>query len=119
MKGYKGMDKDMRCRGFQFEVGGTYKVAEGVEVCRNGFHFCKNLVDVFKFYEKNGANRFFEVEASGVLQVDFGKIAAEKIKVIRELGEVEVNRAVYGYGDGYGKHVNIQRILVFNLKEKK
>lgn len=128
MKGYKGMDKDMRCRGFQFEVGKTYRIAGEVELCKNGFHFCEKLFDVFQYYEKGEPHRYFEIEASGTIKSDGQKSVAEEIAIIRELEEVEINRAFYGYGNGngygygygdgygdgngYGK--NIQKILIFN-----
>lgn len=42
MTGYKGTDKDMRCQGFQFELGRWYEMPEGdLVLCSRGFHFCK------------------------------------------------------------------------------
>lgn len=42
MKGYKGFDKNLQCRGFQYEVGKTYELGDKkLEMCSNGFHFCK------------------------------------------------------------------------------
>lgn len=110
MKGYKGMDENMKCRGMQYEVGKTYHVEPPIELCRNGLHFCERLVDVFGFYDGNGKNRYFEVEASGQMECDDKKTAAECLTVIRELEPKEVNRAKYGNGDGNG---SIQRILTF------
>lgn len=124
MRGFKGMDRDMRCRGYQFEIGKTYRAEGKVELCQNGFHFCKNLVDTFEYYEKGKPHRFFEIEASGTIKSDGKKSVAEQIVIIRELGEGEINRAFYGYGNGngygdgngngngYGK--SIQKILIFN-----
>lgn len=43
MKGYKGMDQFMRCKGFQYEVGMKYRVSGDVKLCKNGFHFCEGL----------------------------------------------------------------------------
>ena len=50
MKGYKGFDKDLNCREFQFEVGKTYKIEGKIELCERGFHYCKELIDVMNFY---------------------------------------------------------------------
>ena len=106
MKGYKGMKSDMTCRGKQFEIGKTY-TEENVNLCIRGIHWCKNLKDVFDFYDANGSNRFFEVDADEV-ETDGHKSVASTLTVIRELSEIEINRIVYGYGygngygDGYG-----------------
>ena len=121
MKGYKGMDANMQCRGMQFEVGKTYHVDGDIKVCENGLHFCEQLIKVFDFYERNDSNRFFEIEASGTIKTDLTKSAASDMRIIRELSDIEVNRTVYevnrtvynngcgngngdgnGYGDGYG-----------------
>lgn len=49
MKAYKGFNKDMTCRGFQFEEGKTYKEPEA-KLCEKGFHACENPIEVFGFY---------------------------------------------------------------------
>ena len=113
MKGYKGTDKDMKCRGYQYELGKTYKHKGDVEICMSGFHFCRNLSDVFYFYDNNNGNRFFEVEIAGAVKIGINKCVASEITFLRELGVIDVNRAIYGYGygngygygygDGYGK----------------
>ena len=85
MKAYKGMDKNMRCRGYQFEIGKTYEEPEAV-LCRKGFHACTEPLDVFKYYDP-GTSRYFEVELDGVTDQSEGdsKIAARKITIVREL----------------------------------
>lgn len=100
MKGYKGMDENMQCRGFQYEVGKTYRIAGEVALCRNGFHFCEKLPHVFSYCTKNDS-RFFEIEANGTIYSDGKKSVAEKITIIRELPGEEVNRAFYGHGFGH------------------
>lgn len=116
MKGYKGMPDDMTCRGFKYEVGKTYETNEPIDLCRCGFHFCKSLVDVFGYYDREDGNRFFEVEAERVIEGN-DKCVSSKITIIRELDPIEVNRACYGYGDGYGDGYGngdgIQKILIF------
>ena len=100
------MKSDMTCRGKQFEIGKTY-TEENVKLCIRGIHWCKNLKDVFDFYDANGSNRFFEVDADEI-ETDGHKSVASTLTVIRELSETEINRIVYGYGygdgngDGYG-----------------
>ena len=45
---YKGMDADMKCRGFQFEIGGTYETKGEIVVCQNGFHACEDPLAVLE-----------------------------------------------------------------------
>ena len=66
VKGFKGTNKDMRCQDdYQYELGKQFDLDADVEpvICSNGFHFCKRLVNVFKYYNIGNGNRFFEVEA--------------------------------------------------------
>ena len=62
IKGYKGFDKDFKCRGFQFEEGKTYET-DKAEICKSGFHFCESPLDVFVYY--GPTERFAEVKGSG------------------------------------------------------
>ena len=50
VKAYKGFDKDMKCRGFQYEEGKTYETDEA-ELCKSGFHACESPLDCFRYYE--------------------------------------------------------------------
>ena len=101
VKGYKGMHSDMTCRGMQYEVGKTYHAEVTVELCRNGFHFCRKLTDVFNFYYRAKEHRFFEVEANEI-DTDGIKSVASEIHIIREVPEIELNRTVECLGDGEG-----------------
>ena len=84
---YKGMDKNMKCRGFQYEVGKTYEMDGPVEACDSGFHACERPLDVFGYYGPANS-RFFEVEQSGELSKgdDDSKVASSKIKIGAEIG---------------------------------
>ena len=101
MKGYKGFYQDLTCLGFQYEVGKTYHQAGDLQVCSNGFHFCKNLSDCFEFYDKF-ESRFCEIEALSDSEQRMNKFATLDIKIIRELSREEVNKVIYGYGSGFG-----------------
>ena len=64
--GYKGVSKDMTgYGGFQYELGKQYDIPDGEEIrkCVNGFHFCQDLRDVFRYVEIKNNNRFFRVRA--------------------------------------------------------
>ena len=86
----KGFDKNLRCRGMQFEIGKTYDTGytENLELCScKVFHFCKSLENVHEFYsakvEEN--NRFCEIEVLGELVEDERKCGSNKIKILREI----------------------------------
>ena len=115
VKGFKGTDKDMRCKGdYQYELGKQFDLDADAEpaTCSKGFHFCKNLKNVFRYYKLGDGNRFFEVEAlvkksdlepTGLDQwsktyMSFAnyddKYAAKSIRFIRELTVNEVFETV-------------------------
>ena len=61
VEGFKGMDKDMQCRGFQYEVGKTYVYDGEVKVANSGFHFCGNLAGTLSCYPLDLNNRYFKI----------------------------------------------------------
>jgi hypothetical protein len=65
VEGYKGTDKDMKCRDFQYGLGMQYDMPEDqkIQECKNGFHLCLSLYDVFSYYSIGHGNRFFKVKA--------------------------------------------------------
>jgi len=82
---YKGLDENFQCRGFQFEVGKTYKHDGKVEVCSSGFHSCENPFDVLNYYDVT--SRFAKVEVGGDLKThnEDSKIASAEITFKAEL----------------------------------
>ena len=64
--GFKGFDKDFKCRDFQYEIGKNYKHDGALSLCHSGFHFCEHPLDVLGFYGLRDGNRYAQVEGSGV-----------------------------------------------------
>lgn len=85
---YKGFDKDMKCRGFQYEVGKEYEMDGDIEACNRGFHACENPMDVLNYYGDMLHSRYCVVEQSGYIHkdTDDSKIASSKINVKEEIG---------------------------------
>ena len=86
MKTYKGFDKNLQCRGFQYEIGKEYE-EEKAEACNCGFHACERPLDVFAYYAP-ADSRYCEVEQDGELSKrnDDSKVASTKIKIGAEIG---------------------------------
>lgn len=85
MKAYKGFDKNMQCRGFQFEEGETYEEDRAV-LCKAGFHACENPIDIFRYYAP-GKSIFHEVELEDVSEMrgKDSKVCGKKIKIGAEI----------------------------------
>lgn len=83
---YKAMDKNMQCRGKQYEVGKTYH-EDKADCCHAGMHACENPLDVLHYYPLKDSPRFFEVECGG--NVDKGgedsKLACTELTVKGEV----------------------------------
>ncbi len=94
---FKGFDKNIQCRGFQFEVGKTYTATGKIKTCHNGFHACENPWDVLGYYAFNEGNRFAKVTLSGATDREADKIAAETITVEQELTFGEMVGALVAY----------------------
>ena len=85
IKGYKVFNEDWTCRGFQYEVGKTYKHDGNIELCGSGFHYCRKLIDCFEYYSFNPANKVAEVEVLGQIESDDKKSVTNEIKIVKEL----------------------------------
>ena len=93
---YKGTDKDMKCHGFQFELGKEY-VEEEAELCVKGFHGCEYPLDVFRYYAP-ADSRFFVADLDGVTdEEDDSKRAGTKIKLRAEIGIAGIVKAAVEY----------------------
>jgi hypothetical protein len=85
IKGYKGYDKNLQCRGFQYEIYSEKKHGGDFKLCDSGFHFCENPMNVLSFYSPSDGNRFTEVEALGEVKNDEIKSVTDHIKIGAEL----------------------------------
>ena len=87
MKMYKGFDKDLKCRDFQYEIGKTYEEPTA-DLCNSGFHACARPLDVFKYYAPNKTSRYCEVDLDDVSDQmsDDSKRCGKKIAVKAEIG---------------------------------
>ncbi|SDQ43187.1 hypothetical protein SAMN05216569_1101, partial [Pseudoxanthomonas sp. CF125] len=84
---YKGFDKSLQCRGFQYEIGKTYTHKGAVTACGGGFHAChQHPLAVLTYYGLRDGNRYALVEQSGALDQESDKTASQKIKITAEIG---------------------------------
>jgi hypothetical protein len=63
----KGFDKDLKCRGMQFEIGKEYKIdSKELKLCSGTvFHYCKDMQQVHEYYDVTKDNRFCWIEVLG------------------------------------------------------
>lgn len=86
IKSYKAFDKNMQCRGFQYEVGKEYDMDGEIKCCDRGFHACKSPMEVWDHYDML-SSRFAEVEQSGKIDEEGNstKVCSSRIKIKAEL----------------------------------
>ena len=110
---YKGMESDMTCLGFQYEIGKTYKT-DKAKLCECGFHACLNPLDVLDYYSKETNSRYFKVKLSGEITEcdDFDtKVAATEITILEEITDIfdEVIETTEWW-----KHENVLDLLYYS-----
>jgi len=82
-----------RCETLTYEVGKTYTFNGPLKLCKRGFHCCKNLKDVFKYYDLNRDDLvIFEVEVLGKIIEAEDKLVTDKLKIVRVLNKNEYNQ---------------------------
>ena len=109
----KGFDKNLCCRGMQFEVGKTYDTGakdNEIKLCSNtAFHYCNSIEQVHSYYSCDPAqqNRFCEIEVLGAEITDGKKCGSNKIKLVREIvgdelktliGQINGNTGLFNSG---------------------
>ena len=97
MKAYKGFNKDMTCRGFQYEIGKEYEI-DAADLCSIGFHACENPLDCFGHYAP-ATSRYCEVEIedNGQRSPEDSKVVGKKIKIGAELSTEQICRLHFEY----------------------
>ena len=87
IKGYKGFDKSLQCRGFQYKVGETFEEKGTIKACKSGFHFCENPFNIFDYYPPSDS-RYCNVEGDGKIDTDNSdsKVACSKLHIHTEIG---------------------------------
>ena len=99
MKTYKGFNKDMTCRDFQYEEGKEYEATGEIKCCNNGFHACEDPLDCFNYYAP-GQSVYHEVEQSGEISKhndDDSKVASSKIKIGARLDIAKIVRLHFDF----------------------
>lgn len=99
MKMYKGFDKDLKCRDFQYEIGKTYEEPTA-ELCEKGFHACEYPLDVLSYYAPGNMSRYCEVDLDDVVDKkgdDDSKRCGKKVAVKAEIGIIGIVKASVDY----------------------
>ena len=129
---YKGMNSDMTCRNFQYEIGETYKT-DKAKLCECGFHACLNPIDVLDYYPKYLSSRYFKVKLSGEItkcSMWDTNVAATKITILEEIPsdkfltntewwKNEIVLDLLYYSDGFARVQNCERQYNFIDKDGK
>ena len=97
MKAFKGFNKDLTCKGFQYKVGETYE-EENAELCKTGFHACESPIDCLKYYNP-ATSVYHKVETDDVSDEkdDDTKLVCKKITIGKEIGIPEICRLTFKY----------------------
>ena len=96
MKVFKGTDKDMKCRGMQYELGKTEKTDDAIRCGAKGLHSCEAPFDVLRYYPMRDGNRYFEAEADGKIDranANDSKIASSELTLKAEVKFTDLIKA--------------------------
>ena len=90
IKGFKVFKSDWTCRGYQYEVGKTFKHNGNIELCGSGFHFCQKASDCFNYYGFDSSNKVAEVLATGLVESGDDKAVTDELIIVREIPWTEL-----------------------------
>ena len=102
IEGYKITNSDYSCRGFQYETNHTYSMEEDPVPCKNGFHFCKELIDCFKYYPPErityeiynlDTHKYLKVRSNGTTYQMRDKYCTNNLTILEECTTEEILEA--------------------------
>ena len=100
LKVFKGTDKDMKCRGMQYEIGKTEKSDGAIRCGDKGFHSCEAPFDVLSYYPMRDGNRYFVAEAGGDIDrtgAEDSKLASSELTLKAEIGFKDLVKAQFEF----------------------
>ena len=102
IEGYKITNSDYSCRGFKYELNHTYTIEGDPVPCKNGFHFCKELIDCFKYYPPErityeiynlDTHKFLKVRSNGTTYQLRDKYCTNNLTILEECTTEEILKA--------------------------
>ena len=115
MKGYKALLKSMRSNygDMTYELNKEYEIEGKLIMCENGYHFCKELINVFNYYPLD--SRVFEIDTLDgeiIKKDDIDKYCTNKIKLVREISREEINKYIEDNLDKFIYNKNWRKRLI-------
>ena len=107
----KGFDHELKCRGYQYEVGKTYTANGKIELCSNGFHAIRNDVNplvVLEYYEpvRNGKpSRYCIVDCSGDIEYGGYKLCCSTIMIVEEITLEKLHELSHAWIESHSEEV--------------
>lgn len=110
IKGYKGFDRNLKCRGWQYKVGETSTFDGKIKVGASGLHFYETPTDTFEIYPPNEMGRYAETNSKGktVYDKSYNAYCTDKLEVVEELS-VE---AMYKRGCDRVQTANLENVSI-------
>ena len=97
IKAFKGFDKNMQCRGYQFEEGKEYE-EEKASLCESGFHACENPLDTFSYYKPGDGSIYRSVELDATEETESdSKRCGKRIRIGAKLSVMDICKAHFEY----------------------
>jgi len=116
MKLYNGFDKNMQCRGFQFEEGKTYTHDGDIKLCEKGFHACENPLDCFNYYNPaESIYREVEMEDVSSEREEDSKVVGKSIKIGARIGLGKITQIAVEYINSHIDKGQKQQVMEGNF----